>query len=74
MLIAIVACYYCRDESNKEANLINGAKCATIFYFLLGLLIFPQGPFERPHPIVRSFGEIENQTNLNSLHSWVEET
>ncbi|XP_076813430.1 phosphatidylserine synthase 1-like [Clavelina lepadiformis] len=52
ILVTVLFIVVSRDESNKEANLINGAKCATFFYFLLGFLIFPQGPFQRPHPIV----------------------
>ncbi|CAK8675493.1 unnamed protein product [Clavelina lepadiformis] len=52
ILFTVLFIVVSRDESNEEANLINGAKFATFLYFLLGLLIFPQGPFQKPHPIV----------------------
>merc|ERR1719450_548750 len=39
------------SEGEHNANIASGVKAAVGIYVCLGMMVFPSGPFVRPHPI-----------------------
>ena len=49
--ILLVSVAFVRDEeANKAANVAAGIYALTFLFLSIGLLVFPNGPFTRPHP------------------------
>src|ERR1700750_3020759 len=66
-LVFIIALVYCAFVVNDDTlgqlhNTRIGVTVACGFFLLLGLLVFPSGPFIRPHPLVwrLAYGELES--------------
>ncbi|CAL1541969.1 unnamed protein product [Lymnaea stagnalis] len=43
---------FTRDDSNQEQNIWNGLNCVLLFFLIISVLAFPNGPFTRPHPAI----------------------
>lgn len=55
LVVSIVSTFYSaftRDESVLEVNILSGIQCAILFFLIISLLTFPNGPFTRPHPAI----------------------
>jgi hypothetical protein len=47
--------YHHKDNVDNVSNLRAGFTVAALFILFLGLMVFPSGPFHRPHPLVWKF-------------------
>lgn len=55
LVVSIISTFYSaftRDESVLEVNILSGIQCAILFFLIISLLTFPNGPFTRPHPAI----------------------
>ncbi|KAL8625201.1 hypothetical protein ACOMHN_030834 [Nucella lapillus] len=43
---------FTRDESSSELNVWHGFLCLMLFFLIVSILAFPNGPFTRPHPAI----------------------
>lgn len=53
LVVSIITIFYSaftRDESSLENNIWSGILCLVLFFLVISLLTFPNGPFTRPHP------------------------
>src|SRR5271156_4760287 len=42
----------CRNEENFQDNLSTGFTAVLVFFLIISVLAFPNGPFTRPHPAI----------------------
>lgn len=53
LVVSIITIFYSaftRDESSLQNNIWSGIRCLVLFFLVISLLTFPNGPFTRPHP------------------------
>ncbi|XP_067133639.1 phosphatidylserine synthase-like [Centruroides vittatus] len=56
LLVSIIALLYSAftrtDETTLEDNIWSGICCVIFFFLVISVLVFPNGPFTRPHPAI----------------------
>ncbi|CAM1327932.1 PTDSS1 (predicted) [Pycnogonum litorale] len=56
-IASLVYFAFARDDSKSiEDNLLSGLLCVVFFFLIISILVFPNGPFTRPHPAVWRMG------------------
>ncbi|KAG1696140.1 Phosphatidylserine synthase 1 [Nymphon striatum] len=52
-IVSLIYFAFTRDDSQSyEENIFHGLLCVFLFFLVLSILVFPNGPFTRPHPAV----------------------
>ena len=49
-VVGLVYSAFTRNDSGQEDNIWHGFCCVVVFFLVISLLAFPNGPFTRPHP------------------------
>ena len=53
IIISLVCAAFMRDDvSDRQANVASGVYALCILFLSIGLLVFPNGPYTRPHPAI----------------------
>lgn len=56
LLVSIIGLLYSAftrtDETSLEENIWSGICCVAFFFLVISVLVFPNGPFTRPHPAI----------------------
>ncbi len=50
--ILVYSAFLRNDNTTTSSNIAAGMVCVSILFLAVGLLVFPNGPFTRPHPVI----------------------